>query len=107
MNIITKTDIELTPSLASYLEKKFSQLDKFVVAVAKTNPSELKIEIKRTTKHHRKGDVYHVVAAFRAAKVSLRADAEADDVLAAIDAAKDTLRKEIENYKEYEDEKSK
>ena len=107
MNIITKTDIELTPALEAYLEKKFSQLDKFVAAVAKTNPAELKIEIERTTKHHRKGDVYRVVASFRTARIRLRADAEAEDVRVAIDAAKDTLREEIENYKEYQDEKSK
>jgi ribosomal subunit interface protein len=99
MNIIIKKSIDVTPALEDYLEKKFSQLDKFVAAIAKTNPAKLTVEIARTTNHHRKGNVYRAAAALRTAKVTLRADAEAEDIHTAIDAAKDILREEIEKQK--------
>ncbi len=101
MNLIIKIkkSIDSSPALETYLQKKFAQLEKFVVALAKTNPAELIIELERTTNHHRKGPVYRAVAKLHLAKITLRAEEEADDIYIAIDAAKDTLREEIEKYK--------
>jgi ribosomal subunit interface protein len=100
MNIIIKKEIDLTPALEAYLQKKFAQLEKFVVSLAKTNPAELMIEVKRTTNHHRKGPVYHAAAKLHFAGVTLRAEADSEDIRTAIDGAKDTLREEIEKYKD-------
>jgi ribosomal subunit interface protein len=99
MDIIIKKNIDLTPALEAYLQEKFAPLDKFVTAFNKTNPSELSLEIKRTTNRHRKGPVYRAVAKLRLPRIMLRAEETADDVRVAIDAAKDTLREEIEKYK--------
>ncbi len=100
MNIIIKKSIDLTPALEAYLGEKFAQLEKFVVSLVKTNPAELIVEIKRTTNRHRKGDVYRVTASFYSGKILLRAEEKAADVRIALDAAKDTLREEIERYKD-------
>jgi ribosomal subunit interface protein len=100
MNIIIKKDIDVTPALEDYLQKKFATLEKFVVSLARTNPAELTIEIGRTTNRHRKGPVYRAAAKLHFAGVTLRAEEEAEDVRIAIDAAKDTLREEIEKYKD-------
>ena len=62
MNIIIKKNIDLTPALETYLQKKFAALEKLVTAINKTNPAELTIEVGRTTNHHRKGDVYRAAA---------------------------------------------
>jgi ribosome-associated translation inhibitor RaiA len=58
------------------------------------------IEVGRTTNHHRKGDVYRAAAKLHLARVTLRAEEEAENIRIAIDAAKDTLREEIEKYKD-------
>lgn len=100
MNIIIKKSMDLTPALEAYLQKKFAALEMLVSAINKTNPAELTIEIGRTTNHHRKGDVYRTAAKLHLARVTLRAEAEAEDIRTALDAAKDTLREEIEKYKD-------
>ncbi|MGB7958203.1 MAG: ribosome-associated translation inhibitor RaiA [Minisyncoccia bacterium] len=100
MNIIIKKNIDLTPALEDYLRKKFATLEKFVVALAGNNPAELTIEIERTTKHHRKGDVFRASAKLHFSGIVLRAEKDAEDIRVALDAAKDTLREEIERYKD-------
>lgn len=102
MNLIIniKKSIDSSPALETYLKKKFAQLEKFAVALAKTNPVELIVEIERTTNHHQKGPIYRTSAKIHLAKITLRAEEEADDIYTAIDAAKDTLREEIEKYKD-------
>jgi putative sigma-54 modulation protein len=98
--IINKKNIDLTPALETYLQKKFSQLEKLVIALGGANPAELTIDIERTTNHHRKGLLYLASAKLHLAKITLRAEEEAEDIRTAIDAAKDTLREEIEKYKD-------
>jgi ribosomal subunit interface protein len=100
MNIIIKKNINLTPALEDYLQKKFTTLEKLITDINKTNPAELTIEVGRTTNHHRKGDVYRAAAKLHLARITLRADEEAENIRIAIDAAKDTLREEIEKYKD-------
>lgn len=100
MNIIIKGSIEITPALEIYIQKKFAALEKLVNAINKTNLAELTLEIGRTTNHHRKGDVYRAAAKLHLAKVTLRAEEEAEDIRIAIDAVKDTLREEIEKNKD-------
>jgi putative sigma-54 modulation protein len=100
MDIIIKKNIDVTPALEDYLQKKFAQLEKFVTAIGGKNPTELTVEVERTTNHHRKGPIYRAAAKLHLGKVTLRAEKEAEDVRIAIDAAKDTLREEIEKYKD-------
>ncbi len=100
LTVKIKKGVDSSPALEAYLQKKFSQLEKLVVAIAKTNSAGLSVEIERTTNHHRKGPVYRAVAKLHLAKITLRAEEQADDMYIAIDAAKDTLREEIEKYKD-------
>ena len=100
MNIIIKKNIDVTPALETYLQKKFATLEKFVVSLAGQNPAELTIELGRTTNHHRKGDIYRAAAKLHFAGITLRAEEEAEDIRIALDATKDTLRREIEKYKD-------
>lgn len=100
MNIIIKKSIDLTPAVETYLQRKFASLEQLVTAINKTNPAELTIEVGRTTYHHRKGNVFRAAAKLHLARVTLRAEEEAENIRIAIDAAKDTLREEIEKYKD-------
>lgn len=100
MNIIIKKNIDLTSALEDYLRKKFATLEKFVISLAGKNPAELTVEVERTTNHHRKGDIYRAAAKLHFSGVVIRAEKDAGDIRVAIDAAKDTLREELEKYKD-------
>ena len=96
---IEAVGLELTQALRTYAEQKFSTLQKFLTRLEKDGELGAHIEIQRTTKHHRKGDVYQVNVEIRLPKKILRVQEKADDMRKAIDKAKDILRFEIEKYR--------
>lgn len=99
MNIIIKTkNLSLTDALQSFIEKKFSGIDKFVSKGHDAVP-ELVVEIEKETKHHRKGDVFSAEVLLRFPGKKLVAKAKSDDMLKAIVEAKKEMRLEIEKYK--------
>jgi len=100
MRINITTTIDRTPSLENYIERKLAPLSKFIREFDETGEAEVWIEISRTTRHHRKGEVFFAAADLRLPKKILRAEEYAEDVRTAIDRVKDTLRLEIEKYKE-------
>ena len=100
MKINIKTiQIDLTPSLNLYVEKKLLPLAKFVKRFDETGEAEVWLEVSRLTKHHRKGEVFAASADLRLPKKILRAESTATDVHAAIDEVKDELHAEIQKYK--------
>ncbi len=99
MNINIKKGIDLTPALETYIKKKLLPLVKFVKPFDETGEAAIWLEVSRTTKHHRKGEVYFAAVDLRLPKKIIRAEAYAEDVRKAIDEAKDTLRLEIKKYK--------
>jgi putative sigma-54 modulation protein len=100
MNIIIKgTDLELTPSLKSYVESKFSPLSRFIKKFDLEGAAELRVEVARTTRHHKHGEVFRAEANLTLPGTMLRADESDSDARAAIDAVKNKLRIEIEKYK--------
>lgn len=99
MKINIKASTDLTPSLKTYVENKLAPLAKFVKRFDETGEAEIWLEISRTTRHHRKGDVFIAAADLRLPRKILRAEEYAEDIRTAIDRARDTLRLEIEKYK--------
>lgn len=99
MNIQIKTrDIELTPSIEAYVTKKLIPLKKFL----KDAPDDLyvNVEVGKTTRHHKNGDVFKADANMQYAGKTLYASVEKDDLFAAIDELKDELTSEITKIKE-------
>lgn len=99
MKINIKKTTDLTPSLEIYIEEKLAPLAKFLQKFDETGEAEIWLEISRTTRHHRKGEVFLAAADLRLPHKILRAEEYAEDIRKAIDQAKDTLRLEIEKYK--------
>ena len=95
---ITKT-VDRTPSLETYVESKLAPLAKFLKHFDDVGEAEIWIEITRTTRRQRKGEVYFAAADLRLPKKIIRAEEYADDIRTAIDQVRDTLRAEIEKYK--------
>jgi ribosomal subunit interface protein len=99
MNIIIKKTAQVTEGFENTIQKKFLTLTKFVKHFDETGEAEIWVEISRTTKRHRHGEVFKVTADLRLPKKILRAETYAEDMRTAIDEAKNTLRTEIEKYK--------
>lgn len=94
--IIKTTNLDLTPSLNSYIEEKIGGLDKFLI----NSPSaEAFVEIARTTMHHKSGKVFKAEVNLKLNGVNFRAEKEETDIRVAIDQVKDELQQEIKKFK--------
>jgi len=99
--IIKSTNLNLTPAIEKYIEEKIGSLDHFIKKRFE-GKSEIKaeVEIARTTKHHRHGDVFCAEVNLHLPKKNLRAEHSDWDIRIAIDKTKDKLQREIKKYKE-------
>ena len=97
---IKATNFELTPSLKEYAEEKLGTLEKFIQKFAAEGVAEIWLEVARTTRHHHKGEnLFMAEADLRLPNRILRGEEYAEEIHAAIDRVRDTLRLEIEKYK--------
>lgn len=107
MKIITKKTLEVTAPLATYIEEKLGSLEKFMGPFEKEGETTLRLEVSRTSEHHRKGDeVFMAVANLDLPGKVLRSEASASDIRVAIDKVRTTLHMEIEKYKTKREEPS-
>lgn len=98
MNIILKaTNITLTPTINEYVETALGSLDKLTQGL--TLPAEMRVEVGRSTFHHKKGEVFFAEANLSIGGSLLRSKIESFSVQAAIDGARDELRNEIYKFK--------
>ena len=56
MNITIKKTLDVTPPLETYIEEKLMPLSQIREAVRRDGVVELRLEVSRSSKHHRKGD---------------------------------------------------
>ncbi|MFA5098712.1 MAG: ribosome-associated translation inhibitor RaiA [Candidatus Paceibacterota bacterium] len=97
---IKATNLDLTPSIREYIEEKIGSLDKFLERFEKEGEVEIFVEIARTTKHHKSGEVFCADATFTLGKKVFRAEDTSDDIRLAIDEVRNKLQQEIKKYKE-------
>ncbi len=96
---IKGTVLTLTPSLRAYIEKKLGTLSRFLKNLEVEGETEMKVEVARTTRHHRHGEVFMAEANLSLPGKMLRAVEYASDARMAVDSVKDKLQLEIEKYK--------
>ncbi len=100
MNIIIKvTKLELTPAIYDYIEEKIGSLNRFIGKFEAKSEIKIEVEIARSTKHHRHGDVFRAEANLYLSGKILRAEHSDWDIRVAIDSIKDKLQREIKKYK--------
>lgn len=114
---IKATNLDLTPAIREYIEEKIGSLDRFLRRFVGVRPCvglkrfeskneiEVFVEIARTTKHHRHGNVLYAEATVPIGKKILRAEHFDWDIRVAIDKVRDKLQQEIKKYKEIKIEK--
>lgn len=104
---IKATNMELTNAVRKYVTDKVGELEKYIQAVDNTAETGQRsavvvdVEIGRTSKHHRKGDVYRaeINVSLPGEKHVLRAESEQWDLHVAIDEAKDEMQSRMKKYR--------
>lgn len=91
---IQAKDIELTDELRAYTEQKMEGLFKFF-----DNVIDVKVHLVRTTQHHQKGDIFKASAEMALPGKTLHAEEVASDMKLAVNGLKDSMTREIKNYK--------
>ncbi|QQS60012.1 ribosome-associated translation inhibitor RaiA [Candidatus Falkowbacteria bacterium] len=94
---IRATNLEITPAIQSYIEKKMEMVEKFL---GKTKVINCDFEIELTTKHHNKGEIFRAEVNLTIPGEVLWADCTADDLYKAIDKVKDHISDLIKKHKD-------
>lgn len=106
MKITIKTkNLELTDALREYINKKIIPIQKFISILKEDTQkkgkalAEVIIEVERTTKHHRKGEIFRAEARIILPKKNIMVEEVSDDLYKAIVEIKKELIIEIKKYK--------
>lgn len=97
---IKGTKLELTPSIKKYVEEKLGKIGRYLGRFAKKSDAALFVEVGRSTKHHKQGDVYYAEATMPVEGETIRVEQHSSDLRKAIDAVKDRLKISLRKFKE-------
>jgi ribosomal subunit interface protein len=99
---IKYTQFKPEVDIEEYAVKHFGQVEHFLKSFEKNGEITMFAEIGRSTKHHKKGDVFYAEAMFETTPGGkiIRATATQADIRAAIDNVKEKLKKEVRRYKD-------
>jgi len=91
------TNIELNQPIREYVDKKMGEMEKYI---SEGTLADMRVEVERTTFHHRKGDIFRAEANVKLPGRLVRVEVQEDDLYKAIDRLKDELPRELKRYKE-------
>lgn len=98
MNIqIKATHVSLSAEIEDYLRKKLGKTDKLLAN--DRGAAMARVELAKTTEHHRAGDVFRAEITLDLKGKTLFAFAEAGDLLSAIDLMQAEIIREIVSHK--------
>lgn len=92
------TNIQILESTTEYVDNKLVKtVEKFIGRDGEA--ISLKIEVERTTKHHRKGKIFRAEANLSLGKKTLYSEAFGETLNEAIDLLEEELEREIKHFK--------
>ena len=94
---IKATNLELTPKLKEYAQKKMDMLDKYLGKLKIINAH---IEVSKTSNRHLKGEIYSAEVNLSLGSDLLRVEKTEKDLFKAIDKVKGHLELVIKKYKD-------
>lgn len=94
------TNLDSSELLREQIEAKFGKLEKLLKKIEQSQELLIRFEIARTTKHHKKGDVYRAEANLDIGKNVLRAESEGSDIRATINEVYHELESEVIKFKD-------
>lgn len=103
---IKGTSLDLSDSIYEYIDKKVNGLEKLVQNIGDENsgkgqpPVECWVEVGRTTKHHKSGDVFRAEIQIKLpGSEGVRTESVKWDLHQAIDEATDEMQRRLKRYK--------
>ena len=96
INIQTK-NMQLTPAIREYIEKKLFQIEKKLIK--ENSVAHCDVEVGKTTKHHMKGEVFRAEFNLSVDGKYYRTESTQENLYAAIDDAKDELQRTVRSNK--------
>jgi putative sigma-54 modulation protein len=91
------TGIDLTTAITDYATKKISSVEKYINK--KNEDAVFMIELARTTRHHKHGEIFKAEVRVNGAGLNLFAEAESEDLYSAIDKVENELIHELVHTK--------
>lgn len=91
------SNFKLTKEVKDHIRRELKNLKKF--HDHKVAP-RIKVEVGKTTRHHKKGKVYRAEINLPAFGRMLRAEEEAENIHAAINIIKEEIERQIKKFKE-------
>ncbi len=85
---IKATNIDLTPAISAYVEKKISAVSKYI---GEHVDAVAQVEVGRSTQHHKSGDIFRAEVHIVGAGLDLYAVSEQGDLYSAIDMVKEDI----------------
>ncbi len=97
---IKATNLELTPALTDYINKKFLSFSHLLKRIENKTEPIFYLEIARNTKHHHSGKIFTADVNLSLPKKNLYANHSDIDIRTAIDILEEKLKKELIKHKE-------
>src|SRR5688572_59736 len=97
---IKSTQMELTPAIRSYAEEKVRMIERLLDE--RDSDPFIQIELGEVSQHHKSGNIFRAELNLSTGRGKTRAEAQKDDLYAAIDTAKDNLVDELQRNKNKE-----
>jgi putative sigma-54 modulation protein len=92
--LVNTSEMEMTPHLKEYVEKKINKLSRFVETL-----DEARVELKYDRSVRSASDKHVAQMTIRGKNLLLRAEERSDDIYTSVDAALDKLHRRVEKYK--------
>jgi ribosomal subunit interface protein len=99
---IKYTQFHATPDIEEHVRKRIGTVEHYLKSFEKNGEITVFVEIARSTKHHRKGDVFYAEATLetKPGGKQIRGTDTQPDIRLAIDNVKEKIKKEIRRYKD-------
>lgn len=95
--IIKSTKMKLSDSLKDYIKERIGSCQKYINI---NFPIMTRVEVEKTTEHHRKGKIFRAEVNIKLKDKFLRVEAVRDDIYLAINEVRDDLKRELKKHKE-------
>lgn len=93
---IKATNIELTPAISAYVEKKLSVIEKYL---GENVDAVAQVEVGKSTQHHKSGDIFRAEIHIMGGGIDKYVVSEQTDLYAAIDILKDDIVQNLNTEK--------
>lgn len=97
--ILQATNFKLDKAIEDFVYEKLADVEK-TLGSADDESVEARVEVGRTSDHHRKGDVYRAEINLKMPGRFLRTESQNFDLYVAITEVRDEMQRQVRKYKE-------